>query len=724
MAKHIKDPVTADTNLCAIDAGKQIVSCMTEFGKYVIEDRAVPDYRDGCKPSQRRILFGSYKFLGIRDSGKLVKSARITGEVMGRLHPHGDQSLYSTLVNMTHTRYPMVDGTHANFGDLRNPAGAPRYTECRFTKVSMENFRDLDVAATVPNYSGDDLEPIVINTRLPLLLMNGASGIAVGMSTNIPPHNLSEVVDALVYTAKHMKTVTCDDLLQFVKGPDFANGGSIVSKASEIAEFYRTGFGKIVYQCGYTFNRTDTVTEIVVTEFPDAFNIDGFIEKCNDLREKKEIKSILARTEGPRYNKRLTIRIGVDNKTSMGKVISMLRCSESYQFNVTERREDETELMSMTLVTWAKQWIRWRRLEEEKMLLLEEKNLRAALHKEILRLKGIINIDTVLAAVKQSKQEPAEYLADALGITLDDASFIGSIPVFQLKKANADDQRSKIHKLKDEINRVLDDLDNLTRVIVKHLQELKPYFDERRTKLNVRGPQLSKFETTGDPVIVAASTDGKLFSHVDEKSSTASDLYAVGTFAGAVLFARSGMVCYLSPSEMVGRASAAYRDNVGLAAQECKYILGLGVNGNCIKLPMQQRKPEFPLIKNTDLMFGGGINENSKLLVWGAHGEFEILPNDKIPEASRSNVAGTRLTKFKPMYALVVNEGQSLYTIDGSSVAMARAQDVTPEECFALSDRNIVFLKSGRRKILDRQQTIKTLASNDVKSFYSVTVSE
>ena len=406
----------------------------------------------------------------------------------------------------------------------------------------------------------------------------------------------------------------------------------------------------------------------------------------------------------------------------MEKVVKMLRCAESYQFNVTVRHSDHTDLRSMTMLSIMRGWIRWRKGEEKKMLELEQSDLNASLRREELRLKGMLNIDAIIAAIKQSKVEPAEHLSKALKISLEDAQFIGSIPVFQLKKANVEEQKSKIAKIKAELERVADDLAHLTRVVIRHLKKLEQFFDERRTKIGAKGPQLSKFETTGDPIVVAASTDGKLFSHIDEKGSTNADLSAAGTFSGAVLFSKTGVVCYLSPGEMTGKAGAAYVNCVGIAPQEASHILGIGKNGFCVKTSMQQRRSEFPLIKGAELIYGNAINDTSKVLVWGkSEDEFACIPAAKIGE-TRSNVAGKKLVNFKPKKAIVLHVGQTLCSADGSSVSAQKAADYYKDKLYVLDQRNIVFLKSGKRKFMDANQVKKALAGKDAKSVFPVNI--
>lgn len=717
--------VVSDTNISDVGIGPQIQEHMKEYGTYVIEDRAVPDYRDGCKPSQRRILY-SMRVLGVTHAGNTFKCARIIGDCIGRYHPHGDTALYGTLVEMAWARYSLID-FRGNKGTEVLPAAAYRYTEARFSKLADEHMACLDVAEMVDNFSADTKEPLVINTRLPYLLMNGASGIAVGMSTNIPAHNLRELVGALTYVAKTGKDATVDGIMEHIQGPDQRAGGRLLSTKKDITEVYRNGCGKLEFACEYRLEKDNDVTNIVVYGFPDKFSIPSFLKKAGELIDKKVIKYAETDEEVPsgktsRNDSRFVIRVGVDNKTALEKVVKMLHCSESYQFNVTVRHADHTDLRSMNILALMRGWVKWRRGEEKKMLELEKVQQSAALRREELRLKGIVNIDAVIAAVKQSKVDPAEHLSKSLKISIEDAQYIGAIPVFQLKKANVEEQKTKIAKIKAEIERIEDDLQHLTRVVIKNLKRLEAYFDERRTKIGAKGPQLSKFETTGDPIVCAASTEGKLFAHLDEKGTTNADLVAVGTYSGCVLFSKTGVVCHLSPGEMQGKAGAAYVNCVGIAPQEATHVIGVGKNGYCVKTKMQQKRAEYPLIKGTELIFGGGLNEDSKILVWGkSEDEFAVITSKKISE-TRPNVAGKKLVNFKPKKAVILHTGQSLCTADGSSVSAQKAEEYYREKLYVLDKRNVVFLKSGKRKFMDDKSAKKMLAGKDAKSVYPVTI--
>jgi len=295
---------------------EEMKSSYLDYAMSVIVSRALPDVRDGLKPVQRRILYGMQE-LGVRPDGPYRKSARIVGEVMGKLHPHGDVPIYDALVRMAQPwsfRYPLVDG-QGNFGSIDgDPAGAMRYTEARLSSVAAELLADLDKETVpfVPNFDESMKEPAVLPARLPNLLMNGASGIAVGMATNIPPHNLGEVVDALVRLIDDPRT-PLDDLLQIVKGPDFPTGGIILGRDG-IRQAYTTGRGSITVQAKTAFEelRGGRIA-IVVSEIPFMVSKAALVQRIAELvRQKKLVGVADLRDESDRRGLRVVIELRRD----------------------------------------------------------------------------------------------------------------------------------------------------------------------------------------------------------------------------------------------------------------------------------------------------------------------------------------------------------------------------------------------------------------------------
>ncbi|HEY2031063.1 MAG TPA: DNA gyrase subunit A, partial [Myxococcales bacterium] len=264
----------------------------------VITARALPDVRDGMKPVQRRILYGMWNDLNLSFDSKYMKCAKVTGAVMGQYHPHGNLAIYEALVRMAQDfslRYPLIDGS-GNFGSLDGDSpAAERYTECRLARLASEMLVELskDTVGFRPTYDSSDEEPIVIPSRLPQLLMNGTTGIAVGMATNIPPHNLNELCDALIELSKH-KDLETKDLLKFVKGPDFPTGGQLLNSKSELRSIYETGSGSVRIRGEWKLEDLPRGgKQIIVTSIPYALNKSVLVGKFGELVRERKLPALL-----------------------------------------------------------------------------------------------------------------------------------------------------------------------------------------------------------------------------------------------------------------------------------------------------------------------------------------------------------------------------------------------------------------------------------------------
>ena len=300
-----------DNNLIDVNLTSEMKTSFIDYAMSVIVSRALPDVRDGLKPVQRRILYGMNE-LGVTPDKPHKKSARITGDVMGKYHPHGDSSIYEAMVRMAQWwsyRYMLVDG-HGNFGSMDGDgAAAQRYTEARMSKFALEMLRDLNKNTVdfQDNYDGSEREPIVLPSRIPNLLVNGATGIAVGMATNIPPHNLAETIDAVKLMMDNPE-VTTRELMEVLPGPDFPTGGLVMGK-SGIHRAYETGKGSIVLRSRTEIETTKSGRErIVVTEFPYMVNKTKVHEHIVRLAQEKRIEGITAvRDESSREGVRLSL---------------------------------------------------------------------------------------------------------------------------------------------------------------------------------------------------------------------------------------------------------------------------------------------------------------------------------------------------------------------------------------------------------------------------------
>ena len=311
-----------------------------DYSMSVIVGRALPDVRDGLKPVHRRILYGMSE-LGTTPDKPHKKSARIVGEVMGKYHPHGDSSIYDAMVKLAQpfaTRYMLVDG-HGNFGSIDGDgAAAMRYTEARMSPFSLEMIRDInkDTVDFMPNFDEEEQEPTVLPARFPNLLVNGSNGIAVGMATSIPPHNLGEVIDATVKMIDD-ENCTVDDLISIVKGPDFPTGAEILGR-NAAKEAYRTGQGKVTVRSIAKFEETSRgKTQIIFSEIPYQVNKARLLEKIGELVRDKKIEGISdIRDES---NRREGIRIVIDLKKDANPRIVLNRL---YTVSYTHLRAHET----------------------------------------------------------------------------------------------------------------------------------------------------------------------------------------------------------------------------------------------------------------------------------------------------------------------------------------------------------------------------------------------
>lgn len=342
-----------DNNLIDVNLTSEMKTSFIDYAMSVIVSRALPDVRDGLKPVQRRILYGMNE-LGVTPDKPHKKSARITGDVMGKYHPHGDSSIYEAMVRMAQWwsyRYMLVDG-HGNFGSMDGDgAAAQRYTEARMSKIALEMLRDLNKNTVdfQDNYDGSEREPIVLPSRIPNLLVNGATGIAVGMATNIPPHNLAETIDAVKLMMDNPE-VTTRELMEVLPGPDFPTGGLVMGK-SGIHRAYKTGKGSIVLRSRTEIETTKSGRErIVVTEFPYMVNKTKVHEHIVRLAQEKRIEGITAvRDESSREGVRFVIEVRRDASANviLNNLFKLTQLQTNFSFNMLAIEKGVPKILSL-----------------------------------------------------------------------------------------------------------------------------------------------------------------------------------------------------------------------------------------------------------------------------------------------------------------------------------------------------------------------------------------
>ena len=342
-----------DNNLIDVNLTSEMKTSFIDYAMSVIVARALPDVRDGLKPVHRRILYGMNE-LGVSPDKPHKKSARITGDVMGKYHPHGDSSIYEAMVRMAQWwsyRYMLVDG-HGNFGSMDGDgAAAQRYTEARMSKIALEMLRDINKNTVdfVDNYDASEREPLVLPARFPNLLVNGATGIAVGMATNIPPHNLGETIDAVKLMMDNPE-VTTRELMEVLPGPDFPTGALVMGK-SGIHKAYETGKGSIVLRSRTEIEVTKSGRErIVVTEFPYMVNKTKVHEHIVRLVQEKRIEGITAvRDESNREGVRFVIEVRRDASANviLNNLFKMTQMQTNFGFNMLAIQNGVPKILSL-----------------------------------------------------------------------------------------------------------------------------------------------------------------------------------------------------------------------------------------------------------------------------------------------------------------------------------------------------------------------------------------
>ena len=462
-----------------------------DYSMSVIVGRALPDVRDGLKPVHRRILYGMSE-LGTTPDKPHKKSARIVGEVMGKYHPHGDSSIYDAMVKLAQpfaTRYMLVDG-HGNFGSIDGDgAAAMRYTEARMSPFSLEMIRDInkDTVDFMPNFDEEEQEPTVLPARFPNLLVNGSNGIAVGMATSIPPHNLGEVIDATVKMIDD-ENCTVDDLISIVKGPDFPTGAEILGR-NAAKEAYRTGQGKVTVRSIAKFEETSRgKTQIIFSEIPYQVNKARLLEKIGELVRDKKIEGISdIRDES---NRREGIRIVIDLKKDANPRIVLNRLykhtslQENFSIIMLALVDGQPKILNLYQII--EEYLKHQKNVVTRRTQFDLKKAEARAHiLEGLRI-ALDNIDEIIKIIRSSYNDAKEKLMQKFGLSDVQAQAILDMRLARLQgleREKIEDEYNELQKKIAYYKSILADEKLLMGVIKDELIEIKEkYGDERRTK--------------------------------------------------------------------------------------------------------------------------------------------------------------------------------------------------------------------------------------------------
>ena len=479
----------------SVDINDEMKQCYIDYAMSVIVARALPDVRDGLKPVQRRILY-SMSEMNLDPNKGYRKSARIVGDTMGKYHPHGDSSIYQAMVRMAQNfsmRYMLVDG-HGNFGSIDGyGAAASRYTEARMSKITAAMLADIDKDTVdfVPNYDENEKEPVVLPSRIPNILLNGATGIAVGMATNIPPHNLGEVIDGCVLMIDNKikgEDTDVEDLMEYIKGPDFPTGATILGK-SGIRAAYRTGRGKIIVRSLTEIEPMHGGRErIVVTEIPYMVNKLRLIEKIAELVKDKKIEGIsdiYDSSSGDDIKIIIELKKDVNANVILNQLYKFTQLQESFGAIMIALVDGKPKVLNLKeiLVEYLKHQedVVTRRTKFD----LDKAQKRAHIL-EGLRI-AIDNIDEVISIIRTSYDNAKERLMERFSLSEVQAQAILDMQLKRLQgleHEKIDEEYRNLMALIKELTEILADKNKLLEVIKKELLEIKAkYNDERRTKI-------------------------------------------------------------------------------------------------------------------------------------------------------------------------------------------------------------------------------------------------
>jgi DNA gyrase subunit A len=503
-----------DSKLIQTEIHDEMKTSYIDYAMSVIVGRALPDVRDGLKPVHRRILFGLSE-LGITPDKPHKKSARIVGEVLGKYHPHGDSSVYDAMVRMAQDfsiRYMLVDG-HGNFGSVDgDSAAAMRYTEARMTPFAMEMMRDIDKETVnfIPNFDGEEKEPEVLPSRFPNLLVNGSNGIAVGMATSIPPHNLGEIIDAAVLMIDD-ENADINDIIKIVKGPDFPTAAIIMGKSSA-KQAYRTGQGRVLVRSKTEIEETNKGRQqIVITEIPYQVNKARVIEKIADLIKDKKLDGISdIRDESNRNGMRIVIELKRDAnpQITLNRLFKHTQLQETFSMIMIALVDGQPKIMN--LYEMLEQYLLHQKDVVTRRTQFDLRKAEARAHiLEGLRI-ALDNIDAIIKLIRESYNDAKQRLMETYSLSDIQAQAILDMRLARLQgleREKIENEFAELMKMIAWHKKVLGDEKLLMSIIKEELLEIKnKYGDKRRTKIMADAEEIDEEDLIAEQKVAITLT--------------------------------------------------------------------------------------------------------------------------------------------------------------------------------------------------------------------------
>ena len=507
------------------EVSEEMKKSYLDYAMSVIVSRAIPAIEDGMKPVQRRILY-SMSQMGLKPGTQTKKSARIVGDVIGKFHPHGDTAVYEAMVRMAQDfslRYPLVFG-QGNFASIDgDPPAAYRYTEARLMHITTELLQDIEKETVnfAPNFDNSLKEPELLPGKLPALMLNGATGIAVGMATNIPPHNLTEVCNALVAYIKN-PNITLEKLCEIVTGPDFPTGGSI---SGDMLELYKTGRGRLIMRGKTTIEKRKNKDLIVITEIPYMLNKSLLVTQIASLIQNKKLRDISdLRDESSKGKIRIVIELrkGANPNFVINALYKYTRLQDSFNVNFLALVGGQPKILGLKQVV--EEYVKYRKIIITNRTKFELKKAKERLEIVEGLLIALKNIDEVISLIKKSRGtvEALEGLMKKFKLTKKQAQAVLDTKLQQLTSLELDKLEKEYKELKEiisELEKILGNINEVLKIIVKEVNELRnKYGDVRKTNVLKRISNISEKDLVQEKDVVVTITDRGYCKRMDTKT--------------------------------------------------------------------------------------------------------------------------------------------------------------------------------------------------------------
>ncbi len=693
------------------DTSDVVRESMREYGLYVLEDRALPDIRDGLKPVQRRILW-SLQSMRRGSTAIPVKCATAVGDTMGKYHPHGDSAIYDTLVNLAWLRYPLVERI-GNFGSktslIETGYAAPRYTETRLLPLGDRMMDDVGLTPMDRSFTEEHEEPRILLTRVPLLLINGTQGVAVGLSTSIPPHNLTEVIDAVLFLMKNPDCTT-QDLVGIIKGPDYGSGALSSNKAA-LVKLYENGEGRLDFTCVYNFEKvTSKKSRLVVTGLAPGFRKGRFLEETRKLAERKLLSSP-ANDEGSLEREtRITVEF-TDQKIIRDRVLPLLKTSVSYQFYALGAKKTP-KMYSLKEILEV--FVSFRQRVEKVVL---DNDLAETLKKregEDAKLKAIDNIEAVKEVLTSadSAETAAKLLMTKIpGLNADQAEIILNTQIRTLiKKVNREKLVEKITDLDDKQAQIKEKLSDIDSVVASRLEEMRKYADKRGTKLRFGEKEIGLEDATTYYVGVTPQVKLDSFPSPPVGSKAAWNYVdLVATSGSFVVGSDDNQGQYVSLS-FLDKFSTTVGNVIGVVSAEDDVAVAISDDGRYVAFPPKQKRRSFTMFRKmngTELTRLVGLRNGDTLVTLYDDGEVVESADLKL---TRPNVAPKplRYRNSSKVVGVFVDKADHFF-VNSSGTELGIAELGTYETVHQIGPNNLIVLEDGRRAFQNADVAYETV---------------